>query len=50
MKKKRSQRIPGWLLVLGIGATFIVLGILQGDFQETLAKAARVCYECIGIG
>lgn len=49
-RMKKSKRIPWWLIVLGIGAILIVLGILQGDFGETLRKAALICYECIGIG
>lgn len=48
--KKSTQHKSWWLGVLVIGVVCIVLGIFQGDFQETLAKAVRVCYECIGIG
>lgn len=48
--KKLAHRIPWWLVVLIAGAALIVLGIAQGDFQDTVRKAALVCYECIGIG
>ncbi len=29
---------------------FIVIGIAQGDYQDTLHKAVVLCLECIGIG
>ncbi len=45
-----AKRIPWWLIVLIAGAALIAGGIAQGDFQDTLRKAALVCYECIGIG
>ena len=36
--------------VVSAAKGLIALGIAQGDFQDTLRKAALVCYECIGIG
>lgn len=48
--KQLAKRIPLWLVVLLLAVVLIVLGIMQGDFQDTLRKAALVCYECIGIG
>lgn len=45
-----AKRIPWWLVVFAIGAVLVVLGIAQGDFQDTFRKAALICYECIGIG
>ncbi|BDE95660.1 CD1871A family CXXC motif-containing protein [Raoultibacter timonensis] len=48
--KQLAKRIPWWLVVLVLAAILIALGIAQGDFQDTLRKAALVCYECIGIG
>lgn len=48
--KKLTRRIPWWLVVLALGAVLIALGVAQGDFQDTLHKAALICYECIGIG
>ena len=37
-------------LSAAVYVSLIVLGIAQGDFQDTMRKAALVCYECIGIG
>lgn len=38
-------------IMLGLaGAAFLVLGLLQGDYQTTLQKAVRLCLECVGIG
>lgn len=48
--KKLFGKIPLWLVVLALGITFIIVGIFQGGFDDTLRKAALVCYECIGIG
>ena len=48
--KQLAKRIPWCLVVLVLAAILIALGIAQGDFQDTLRKAALVCYECIGIG
>jgi len=47
---KRLRNIPLWLLVLTIGLTFVMVGLIQGDYLDTLRKAALVCFECIGIG
>lgn len=44
------RKIPAWLVVLVAGAVFLVIGIFSGGFEDTLRKAALVCYECIGIG
>ena len=38
------------LLTLGAGALLLWLGILQGGYRDTLAKAVRICLECVGIG
>jgi len=48
--RKRVRHIPLWLVVFVIGLAFVVAGVLQGGFVDTLRKAALVCYECIGIG
>jgi len=47
---KRFKHIPLWLVVFAIAVIFVVIGVLQGGFIDTLRKAALVCYECIGIG
>ena len=33
-----------------LGVLFVVVGILRGEPKEILAKAIRICLECIGIG
>ena len=38
------------IVLISIGAVFLVLGILRGEAQVVLAKAIRICLECIGIG
>ncbi len=38
-----------WIL-LALAAALIVFGILNGQFQSVLAKAIRICLECVGIG
>jgi hypothetical protein len=45
MKRKTSA-----FLLIGIGAAFLVTGVLRGEAQVVLAKAIRICLECIGIG
>ncbi|MCL2694762.1 MAG: thioredoxin [Clostridiales bacterium] len=36
--------------LLGIGAVCLTVGIALGQPASVLAKAIRVCLECIGIG
>lgn len=33
-----------------LAAVLIVLGLLDGGYQDVLNKASFLCYECIGIG
>lgn len=46
----KLKKIPIWLVVLFLGFVFVVVGVFQGGFDDTLRKAALVCYECMGIG
>lgn len=42
-----------WLLriaAFSIGMIFVLLGVLRGEHLEVVAKAVRICLECIGIG
>ncbi len=53
MKDKKKKWIVPPILSLGfmlLAVTMVLLGLLQGDYHETLNKAIRVCLECIGIG
>ena len=45
MKRKTVTAV-----LIGVGAVFLVLGVLRGEAQVVLAKAIRICLECIGIG
>lgn len=38
------------LLIAGAGILSLALGIAQGGYRDTLAKAVRICLECVGIG
>ena len=46
MTRKKTAQL---LLVLA-GLTAVGLWFDQGDYQTTMAKAVRICMECIGIG
>ena len=47
-EKKGSGRITALLLLLA--AVLIIVGILAGQPDSVLAKAVRICLECVGIG
>ena len=36
--------------LLAAALTLIIIGLAQGDYMDTLRKAALICLECIGIG
>jgi len=38
------------VVILLVGVTLMILGIVRGETQEIFRKAIRVCLECIGIG
>lgn len=38
-----------WLL-MAAGAALCLVGIAQGQPAQVMAKAVRVCMECVGIG
>lgn len=38
------------LILLAIGVTLLIAGILGDGFHDVLNKAIRICHECIGIG
>ena len=48
-KNKTSGRSAGWIL-LAAGTALAAIGLLQGQYASVLAKAVRICMECIGIG
>ncbi len=38
------------IFILGLAIVLLVLGIINGGQNEVLAKAIKICRECIGIG
>ena len=44
-----KKNLPTWL-TLAAALALIVLGIVQKQPAQVLAKAIRVCMECVGIG
>ena len=45
---KNGNRLS--LLLMGIGAALVALGAALGQPAIVMAKAVRVCLECVGIG
>ena len=39
-----------FFLLLALGAALAVFGAAQGQPSHVMAKAVRVCLECVGIG
>ena len=37
-------------VVLAAAITFIIIGITNGGMTDVLAKAVKICTECIGLG
>lgn len=37
-------------VVLVVGVTFVVLGVLNGGANDVMIKAINICTECIGLG
>ncbi len=46
---QKSSRGIGWIALVA-GAALTAFGLLQGQYASVLAKAVRICMECIGIG
>ncbi|MBR3247215.1 MAG: thioredoxin [Clostridiales bacterium] len=46
MTRKRVIRI----LLCAAAVIFIVVGVLNGGARDVLAKAVKICSECIGLG
>ena len=49
MKNTNSSRAAGFILIAA-GVILTAAGLLQGQYASVLAKAVRICMECIGIG
>ena len=44
-----KKNLPAWL-TMAAALVLIALGIAQKQPAQVLAKAIRVCMECVGIG
>lgn len=44
-----KKDLPAWL-TLAAAAVLVAVGLSQGQNAQVLAKAIRVCMECVGIG
>ncbi len=49
-EKNRTSRRRMRVVVGAMALVFILVGLAQGEFNQVLQKAIRVCLECIGIG
>ncbi len=38
------------VLLLALGACFLLLGVRRGEAETVLRKAVNICMECIGLG
>ncbi len=47
-----KKRTGGWLTaaLLAAAAAMCAVGAATGQAEDVLAKAARICMECIGLG
>lgn len=39
-----------WTVLAAAGVLLVVLGVLNGGARDVLAKAVKICSECIGLG
>lgn len=39
-----------WAALFALGVLLVILGVMNGGAQDVLAKAVRICSECIGLG
>ena len=48
--KKVDARLVARYALLGVAVLMVVLGIINGGMGDVLAKAVKICTECIGLG
>ena len=49
MKERMKKNLPPALLLI-VSAALVVIGAAQGQAAQVLAKAVKICLECVGIG
>ena len=45
-----TRRQALWAALFALGLLLVVLGVLNGGARDVLAKAVKICSECIGLG
>lgn len=45
-----GRKAAAQLVLLFMGVAFIAYGAMRGEAGVVLAKAAKICLECVGIG
>ena len=45
---RRKQAL--WAALFAAAVLLVVLGVLNGGARDVLAKAIKICSECIGLG
>ena len=45
-----TRKTALWAALFALGLLLVVLGVLNGGARDVLAKAVKICSECIGLG
>ena len=45
-----KRKIALWAALFAAAVVLIVLGVVNGGAWDVLAKAVKICSECIGLG